>query len=460
VRLFPPELEIAPNEGFDPKKDIFGRKQFGEVLTRLVSNLEAPAVLLLDAPWGTGKTTFIKMWRGELAKAHVTSIYFDSFANDYHEDAFLTLAGEIVARVVELKPRSSKALETFKTRAVQVAKVLGRASLRFGVRAGSAGLLTGDEVEAAAKEIVKAGGEEAAKGLDELLAERLESHNADREAFDQFRSSLTALSTGLAGKKVTGSATEERDDAAPSLIFIIDELDRCRPPFALDLLQKIKHFFAVPGVIFVLVSSLRQLEASVRLAYGDIDARVYLEKFYHVRILFPLGTADRPDMATETYLYHLLTATRSDRIIEIISLFCRVCPLSLRSLERIAAYCKLYSISVPENSMSISSIIAGLCIMKVTEPDLYALARSGKLSFDPVLSLLRFRDWRHPLRPNEKLELSANAEAWWRFAVGETVDDDEMQRLHSYLARFGSPSGHQIISDYCEVIDGFAFPDS
>src|SRR5437899_2382392 len=94
MRLFPPELEIGPEEGFTRERDIFERRPFGEKLTRIVQTLEDPLVLLLDGQWGTGKTTFIKMWRGELTKLKVPSIYFDAFANDYHEDAFLTIAGE------------------------------------------------------------------------------------------------------------------------------------------------------------------------------------------------------------------------------------------------------------------------------------------------------------------------------------------------------------------------------
>jgi hypothetical protein len=81
-------------------------RRWSSQLTRIVAALEGPTVLLLDAPWGTGKTTFIKMWLGELANVGIPTIYFDAFTNDYHDDAFLTVAGEIVARAEELKPRS------------------------------------------------------------------------------------------------------------------------------------------------------------------------------------------------------------------------------------------------------------------------------------------------------------------------------------------------------------------
>ena len=303
MHLFPPELEIAADDGFAPGKDIFDRAPFGENLTRMVQSIEDPLVLLLDGAWGTGKTTFIKMWLSELSKLGIPNIYFDAFANDYHEDAFLTIAGEIISRAEAQRPRRTKSIKAFKTTAIQVAKALGRASLKIGIRTASAGLLTGDEIADGIKitaDAAKVAGDEAAKAIDELVKERLESHKADREAFEQFKEALAELPSALSSKdnKVPAVPGNGGDKPAPILVFVIDELDRCRPPFALDLLEKIKHLFSVPGITFVLISSLKQLESAARFAYGDIDARTYLEKFYHLRILFPSDITERPDQAT------------------------------------------------------------------------------------------------------------------------------------------------------------------
>jgi predicted KAP-like P-loop ATPase len=269
-------------------------------------------MLLLDAQWGTGKTTFVKMWLGELAKIGIPTIYFDAFANDYHDDAFLTVAGEIVARAEQLKPRSKRALQKFKDSAIGVAKALGRASVRIGIRTATAGLLTGEEVMEGVKiaaDVAKSAGDETAKAVDDLLKERLESHKTDREVFDEFKTALNDLANALSAQadkaKSAAANVSTTEASAPLLVFVIDELDRCRPSFALELLEKIKHFFAVQGVIFVLVSSLRQLETAVRSAYGDADALTYLEKFYHLRLLFPTGTRDRYEMGPETYLRFL-----------------------------------------------------------------------------------------------------------------------------------------------------------
>jgi hypothetical protein len=467
LRLVPRELEIGPEEGFAPEKDIFNRKPFGEQLTRIVCALHGPTVLLLDAQWGTGKTTFIKMWLGELAKARIPTIYFDAFANDYHDDAFLTVAGEIVARAEQLKPRSKIALQKFKDSAIGVAKALGRASIRIGIRTASAGLLTGEEVMEGVKiaaDAAKAAGDETAKAVDDLLKERLDSHRADREVFDQFKTALGDLASALSVRadevKSVATNVEGTERHAPPLVFVIDELDRCRPSFALELLEKIKHFFAAPGVTFVLVSSLSQLETAVRFAYGDTDARTYLEKFYHLRVLFPARAPYSPDMATATYLGHLQRqySAGNPAIMNIIARFCRVNPLSLRTLERVFAYSVIVEISSPPNALKIPYIISVLCIMKVLNPDLYNLSRSGNVTFVQVDQLMRFGHWRDEHDPQKRDQTGEEAENWWRYALGEISNEEMGAQFARSLAPYSPAPPSHIIPHFCEIIDGLSFP--
>ena len=97
-----------------------------------------PLVALLDAPWGFGKTTFIKMWMGELSKSKIPAIYFDAFANDYQEDAFIAISSEIISEI-ERRKSQSPTVEKFKRKAVGVAKVIGLSALRIGFKAATAG---------------------------------------------------------------------------------------------------------------------------------------------------------------------------------------------------------------------------------------------------------------------------------------------------------------------------------
>ncbi len=97
MRIFPPTVEITEGEGFTPEKDIFKRADFGKGLASLVAAVDEPMVIAFDGQWGSGKTTFIKMWAGLLRQNGHPVIYFDAFANDYIDDAFLAIAGEVVA---------------------------------------------------------------------------------------------------------------------------------------------------------------------------------------------------------------------------------------------------------------------------------------------------------------------------------------------------------------------------
>ena len=72
------------------------------------------------------------------------------------------------------------------------------------------------------------------------------------------------------------------------LLVVVDELDRCRPPFAVELLEKIKHLFSVENVNFVLVTNKRQLKNSIKTVYGgDIDADLYLQSFLTLSKMLP-----------------------------------------------------------------------------------------------------------------------------------------------------------------------------
>lgn len=95
MRIFPPPVEIKEDEGFTQRNDIFKRRFFGESLARLVMTAEDALVIGLDAPWGEGKTTFVKQWIGLLREDQfgIDSIYFDAFAHDYCDKPLEALSG-------------------------------------------------------------------------------------------------------------------------------------------------------------------------------------------------------------------------------------------------------------------------------------------------------------------------------------------------------------------------------
>lgn len=295
ARLYIPEPKIdLYNDGFD-EHDKLGRKDTGQKLSDLVERIDDPLVIALDGAWGSGKSVFLKCWVGEhLMSEHdhgATTVYFDAFEHDYLDYPLVALTGAIAARFETDKDRAASG-RAEKTRKIKKAAwAVGKGAARIGLSAVTFGATEvlgdmGDEVAKAA------GGEakaflDSAKGNEEADAYWL-SQRSKMAAMDAFRLALIDLT-----EPVTKEETEADNDlieSAPKqkIAIVIDELDRCRPDYALSLLEIIKHFFAVDGVHFVLGVNLKELKNSVRARYGSrVDATTYLQKFVNLNFTLP-----------------------------------------------------------------------------------------------------------------------------------------------------------------------------
>ena len=81
------------------------------------------------------------------------------------------------------------------------------------------------------------------------------------------------------------------EDRKGPIVFFVDELDRCRPNYAMEMLERIKHVFNVDGVVFVISTDRQQLVNSVKTLYGEgIDAEGYLRRFFDLSYQLPAPT--------------------------------------------------------------------------------------------------------------------------------------------------------------------------
>ena len=72
------------------------------------------------------------------------------------------------------------------------------------------------------------------------------------------------------------------------LIIMVDELDRCKPSYAVKLLERIKHYFTNDRITFVFSVNTYELEKTIRKYYGDdFDAGRYLSRFFDLHISIP-----------------------------------------------------------------------------------------------------------------------------------------------------------------------------
>ena len=231
IRIQPEMVEIPPDNPF--KYDLLDRKTPIEALTNVISNIEGPCVMAVDAPWGMGKTTFIRMWEQYLRNRGFPVASFNAWETDYFADPFAALSGELLQELGSLEENLpvaencnvwQKKLERLKEIAHAIFRKTRPVLHVLADTADPSGL------SKAALQTIEAYTEEAPN-----------SHQNIREERKEFRKTLG---------EVAGVFAQEGQRR--SLVIIIDELDRCRPSYAVELLEVAKHFFSMDHIVFVL----------------------------------------------------------------------------------------------------------------------------------------------------------------------------------------------------------------
>lgn len=376
MKIYIPEPVIEENEGFSEKADIFQRKQFGERLADLVRSCQDGIVIALDAQWGEGKSTFIKMWRGHIgpnAENPIKSLYFDAFANDYQKDPFLALAGELYDLVTDEGDEKKK---EFKDKAKGVAKSLARGAIKIAVRTISGGIVDGSVIDSAEKDV----SDLFADQVDSIIADKLENAKKDKLAIESFRGYLEKFA-------------DDHGNGSP-IVFIIDELDRCRPDFALDLLEQIKHLFSVKGIVFLLVLNRDALEEIIKVRYGSgISASQYLQKFINLWLTLPRKSDPYQDQGKKYVDYVMqqmlggMEIYHNDDAKYLLAEFSRQKRLSCREIERILSYFALVqNMSEPGRFYyAYQVVLAFLCYLKVSKPRLIEKIMKGDIESKYIL---------------------------------------------------------------------------
>ncbi len=352
------EFEITDKE--NPfKDDKLGRQQYAEVLSDVVEAYKGGAVIALNGAWGTGKTTFLKMWKQHLTNNEFPVVYYNAWEDDICEEPLLSMLRELKGLNKE-----DGLDDVFKTGAKVVTGALAGA---FTAAAGVLG------------EIAKGAVEGGMKQLEDSVYESLKEENDRTKLMQDFKGSLTDYMSVVC------------DNGKP-LVYMVDELDRCNPTFAVKVLERIKHLFDVPNVVFVLSIDKRQLACSVKGFYGsnEIDADEYLRRFIDYDYYLPEPKADRfCDYLFDYYDFNSFLnntfrlgddffgnnsnkakADKSDLLIMAKTLV-DYKHLSLRQIERVFATARIGLCSMPIKSEILPELFFFLSYLKVCEIDMF-----------------------------------------------------------------------------------------
>ncbi len=277
------------NEEFE-SFDLFNLKPFAVTLETFLAKeqifVEGSLVLSLHAPFGFGKSTFLRMWkkdletRRELDRTLPIPVILNAWETDYAGDPLLALL-EAINRLVDehedelTAPKGATRLKEATADAANFA--IGMAS---SFVAHATGL-----------DPVKAGN----------YAKEMKSHRssmaAGKEILEEFSRKKTALSN------LKSALAECFGNQGKEVLFLVDELDRCRPDYAVSYLETIKHIFDVEGLTFILALDRAQLECSAKALFGqDLNFSEYYRKFAHRNIEMPPMSKDGVSKITMRYI--------------------------------------------------------------------------------------------------------------------------------------------------------------
>lgn len=246
-----------------------------ERFLQMLLAVEPPYTILVNAPWGSGKTFFIKQVERILRMANpaleqdsvrldtlfgntakdllATSflpIYFNAWEDDHFDNPILPILATIATSVNESTVHGNEDLKKCFGEIIEAA-----ISMKFGLSLNVNNIIEG------------------INGVDFLAGYKEEKQLRSR--IDEL---LRNYLPGIANRAV----------------IFIDELDRCRPEFAVKVLEQAKTLFQQDNIVVVYSTDISQLANSLEGIYGsNFDGVKYLERFYDKRIeLNPVKPAD------------------------------------------------------------------------------------------------------------------------------------------------------------------------
>lgn len=224
-----------------------GAKEFAECLKCSILTKETPYVLLLEDKFGMGKTHFSTRFVHFLRNSSIDTIYFSAWENDYIESPFISISKEMIKYF-----NSKKSLfEEFQSTIKAICELTWNITKHIKVPIGIP--LDIDQAFSAGKQFI----DNFIERDDYLLA---------------FKKELQ--------KFINHSLNNHK------LVIIVDELDRCRPDYAMKTLEIIKHFFDIEGLFIIIPTNKRSLENCVKALYGIDDSiksseyELYFNKFF------------------------------------------------------------------------------------------------------------------------------------------------------------------------------------
>lgn len=335
--------------------DEFNRKPIAENIIRLLTSPIDLSPMVIDGGWGTGKTEFCQKLIRLMQQQHpdYQPIYIDAFRSDHSGEPLLALLAEIIKSCTpedtdgQPSEKRKSITRVFSKAAKFGIKTVLNAGFRYFFKQGMDELVDEFRQDGSNEQEVKNAAETvtdvAAKITDYTIDATVEALLKEQIEAEKNLETLKACLKELAADK--------------PIILFIDELDRCRPDYAVDMLEVIKHVFDIENVKVVLVTNTKQLRAAINHRYGvEVDAQKYLDKFLKYSFALPEKVVaqfeeERALVAIEYFKQLIRNSSMAgelrgligqEAILNLISDMVERNNLSLRETERLVRFLEIY----------------------------------------------------------------------------------------------------------------------
>jgi len=418
--------------------DCFELKAFSDRLERFIAVehqfVEGSLVLSLNGGFGAGKSTFIEMWRSSLLDRRESGqfvpmpVILNAWESDHCGDPLVAILSGLLDAVENWKGPNAPSGSGFK----EAVKDVGW-------------FATGLANEFLAKTV----GVNAVKAGE--FAQQKKEARADKtpDFIGLYNERIAALTTLKIELEAAFGGVE------PKVVVFVDELDRCRPDYAVSFLETIKHVFDVEGLVFVLAVDYHHLSTSAKALYGaELDFEEYFRKFSHRLIELPSPSEDGQRRLVFEYIKRYISVDGKrvtllnpaqgldERLTELVNLL-RMRPRQVQEAFRILGH-TMHALDNARQGRIRWGIGAGsmlLSCLRVSKPELFQRLRKSDAGVSELCNLL--------------VSLMGKEEAsWWvgvilAGASPQHGEDDFRRDLLSELGYIGSEP-----QDYSKFFNG------
>jgi hypothetical protein len=336
----------------------------GQVDKRRGQGRPGSYVLNVDSAWGGGKSFFLDGFAEDAAnKGHIV-VRINAWKDDHAQDPYVAIMAAIdnafapyIKKSGHLRTSWEKAKSSGGAIALRVVGAVTKGLIKkhTGVSLDELGDIIATEDGSATKtaldEAGKVVGDQLEKLFDGTLEAMIEGFQTTEKATADFRSKLSTVVSTLS------------DGQNKPIFILVDELDRCRPSYAVQLLERVKHLFDVDGVVFVFATNSEQLQYSIAGAYGSgFDGFKYLKRFFDRTYVFAEPSIEQLVSNLCANLPSGKIRAPEDKLDEAIWTGCRAVGLDLRAIIQVMEIIENTSTSWPHKTPVDISLLFPVCV--------------------------------------------------------------------------------------------------